>query len=90
MNFRVAIPNDLDEIIGLYRACIGIHGCTWDEGYPNREICIRDIEEGRLFVMEERVIVSAISYECSDAINAMDVWQLKKGPIVKIRVLQEG
>lgn len=74
MRFRYAVQDDLDSILELYRECIGTEGCTWDEEYPDREICQRDITEGRLFVMEDEGIVSAISFECSDDINAMPVW----------------
>lgn len=74
MRFRYAVQDDLDSILELYRECIGTEGCTWDEGYPDRAICQRDITEERLFIMEDEGIVSAISYECSEDINGMPVW----------------
>lgn len=40
-----ALPEDAEEIIGIYDALKGFPGCTWDEEYPTLEFVRNDIEK---------------------------------------------
>ncbi|HET7838378.1 MAG TPA: GNAT family N-acetyltransferase [Rectinemataceae bacterium] len=63
---RLAGAGDAEAIHALYEAAKewGRQGGSsdWDESYPNREILMEDLEQGRIYVHEEGArIVAAIS-----------------------------
>lgn len=44
-----ATPADAAEILALYRACVDLPGCTWNEDYPAMEIIREDLEAQSLY-----------------------------------------
>lgn len=59
MKVILAEEKDLDSIMNIYHSLIGRPGCTWDEGYPNKEIVLKDISRKSMYMMmdgEERII----------------------------------
>lgn len=70
MQIRKAIPEDAEEIMGIYRqaqACLKVQGVNqWQNGYPNPETADADIASGNAFVCiadEETGAVFVLSFE---------------------------
>jgi ribosomal protein S18 acetylase RimI-like enzyme len=65
-----AAQADGDEILGLYRACIGVPGCTWSDEYPVMDNIREDIANRSLYVVRSGSIIAAATggpCELSDA-----------------------
>ena len=41
-HFKMAHPENTEEILSLYQSAMGTEGCTWDETYPSRETIAKD------------------------------------------------
>ena len=41
-HFKMAHPENTEEILSLYQSVMGTEGCTWDETYPSRETIAKD------------------------------------------------
>lgn len=43
-HFKMAHPENTEEILSLYQSAMGTEGCTWDETYPSRETIDKDLQ----------------------------------------------
>ncbi len=66
-----------EEAIALYNSLKGLPGCTWDEGYPNREIIEADIASGALFGAFDVDELIAVGVALPDEeLTQLDCWQI--------------
>lgn len=79
LKFTVALPEDADAIMELYKSMIGKEGCTWSESYPSVEILISDIKKRNQFCMKDNDgnIVAAIAIDEDEAVERLKVWSRK-------------
>jgi len=77
MEFLLAKEEDLDTIIGLYKAAIGSEGCTWSEHYPTKEHTMGDLERKDLFCLKAKngEIVGAISIDDDKEVEKLICFQ---------------
>ena len=52
MNFLKAEPNDVPEIMALYKEVIKTTFTTWDENYPSADLIKSDIDDGNFYVLK--------------------------------------
>lgn len=79
MIFRKANETDLESVLQLYHAVIGMPCCVWDEEYPGWQDLTEDYENGNLYVMEEDGhITGAISIILHNELDNLDFWQEKR------------
>lgn len=52
MNFLKAEPNDVPEIMALYKEVIKTTFTTWDENYPSADLIKSDIDDGNFYVFK--------------------------------------
>ena len=50
-HFKMAHPENTEEILSLYQSAMGTEGCTWDETYPSRETIAKDFANQALFII---------------------------------------
>ena len=64
-HFKMAHPENTEEILSLYQSVMGTEGCTWDETYPSRETIAKDFANQALFIIEDNAhkIAGAISID---------------------------
>lgn len=66
-----------DTAVALYESLKGLPGCTWDEGYPNREIIENDIASGALFGAFDGDDLIAVGVSLPDEeLAQLDCWQI--------------
>ncbi len=77
MIFRNAISDDLPQIADLYRAAIGIPGCTWNENYPGAFELEHDFSSGNLYVLSEgETVVGAVSVVSPNELDDAYIWEI--------------
>ena len=80
MEFKYAVKNDTEEILRLYKSVLYSDGCLWDEEYPNRELCERDIETNSLLCLWDKgKIIAAVSYDSDEELDEFEIWDRKLG-----------
>lgn len=75
----IALREDAENIMELYRTMVGKEGCTWSEDYPSMEILLRDIKKKNEFCMKDNNgnIVAAIAIDEDEAVGNLNVWSGK-------------
>ena len=70
-HFKMAHPENTEEILSLYQSAMGTEGCTWDETYPSRETIAKDFANQALFIIEDNAhkIAGAISIDEDTEVN---------------------
>lgn len=84
--FAPAKEEDLPDILVLYRAAIGMEGCTWSLEYPNAEILQEDFRRGNLFCMKKQddEIVGVVSIDVDEAVAALPCWAKERRPAAEL------
>ena len=77
MDFLLANEEDLEVILGLYKAAIGSMGCTWSEHYPTREHTEGDLKRGDLFCFKTKTgeIVGVIAIDDDKEVEKLVCWK---------------
>ena len=72
----IALPEDAECIMKLYKTMVGKEGCTWSEDYPSMETLISDIKKGNEFCMKDNNgnIVAAIAIDEDAEVEQLEVW----------------
>ena len=79
MIFRKAQKNDVETVLSLYKAVIGMTFCTWNESYPGKEEITEDLSAGTLYVLEDnRELFGAVSIVPENELNDFDCWTIKE------------
>lgn len=76
MKFEIAVEDDINEIMSLYRGMIGTDGCTWSEDYPSPELLKKDIENQNEFCIRNNIgdIIAAIVIDEDDEVAKLPLW----------------
>lgn len=53
-DYGLATQADRDDVMYVYKACIGTPGCTWSADYPSQAQMDNDIKNGCLFCYKRR------------------------------------
>lgn len=85
-HFKMAHPENTEEIMSLYQSAMGTEGCTWDETYPSRETIAKDFANQALFIVEDRAhkIAGAISIDEDTEVNALTCWSKQLEPSAEL------
>ena len=84
--FRPAVAPETDAVAELYRSCVGLPGCTWDDSYPTREMAVQDIAAGNLFVLYDgETLIGTVSLIDHDDLDSLPVWSESGKPAVLVR-----
>lgn len=84
--FRPAVTPETDAVAELYRSCVGLPGCTWDDSYPTREMAVQDIAAGDLFVLYDgEMLIGTVSLIDHDDLDGLPVWSESVKPAVLVR-----
>lgn len=73
-----ALPEDLPNLMALYRSLVGQPYCMWDEEYPDEEETLEDLRAGRVRTLRDMdgTLLAAISIEPGDEdFNALPNWK---------------
>ncbi len=68
MNIRRADINDLDSVMPIFDearktiASLGID--QWQNGYPDRDVIMRDMDEGNSYLVEDDVVYASFAVIC--------------------------
>ncbi len=81
LNFRKATPEDLPEILSLYKAVVenmissGIN--QWSDEYPNKDVLSEDIRKGELIVgaADDNILTAFVMNEFADEDYYRANWQ---------------
>ncbi len=91
MIFRSAIPGDLPQITGLYRAAIGTPGCTWNENYPGAFELEHDFASGNLYVLAEgETVVGAVSVVSPNELDDACAWEIQNAKEIARVVISQN
>lgn len=84
--FASAKEENLPDILALYRAAIGMEGCTWSMEYPNEEILQDDFRRGNLFCMrnQKQEILGVISIDVDEAVAILPCWSEELKPAAEL------
>lgn len=85
-HFKMAHPENTEEILSLYQSAMGTEGCTWDETYPSRETIAKDFANQALFIIEDNAhkIAGAISIDEDTEVNALTCWSKQLEPSAEL------
>lgn len=81
----MATEKDLDRLEQLYKASIGLPGCTWSDEYPTRGDAAADIAAANLWVVRNAAgqVIAALSAE-ADEVKQFDFCKDKTSPSIEI------
>lgn len=76
ITIRRALPEELEAAMKIYRTLIGTEGCTWDEGYPDRETVLAGIKSGGLYFAEldGKIAACAFCGEDDEDLKSLSGW----------------
>lgn len=78
--FRPACAADVPAIVSLYKASLGLPGCTWDEEYPSEETAMLDLAAGCLYAAESGgAVIGAVSVIPENELDDCTFWQIADG-----------
>lgn len=85
-HFKMAHPENAEEILSLYKSAMGTEGCTWDETYPSKETITKDFANQALFIVEDsnHKIAGAISIDEDTEVNALTCWSKQLEPSAEL------
>lgn len=71
-----ATHDDKEAVMALYRAMIGLPGCTWNEHYPTADLLERDLDAGNVFVLRDAAgeILATIAIDQDEDVEALPHW----------------
>ena len=76
MLFRQAGGGDAEAVEALYREVKAGENCCWENGYPDETFVRFDLDEGGLFVLEEKgMLIGAVSLIAHDDLDELPVWR---------------
>jgi GNAT superfamily N-acetyltransferase len=85
--FRKAYSPETDAVTQLYRSCVGLPGCVWDEAYPTRDMAEQDIAEGSLYVLyEKETLIGVVSRIDHDDLDELPLWTQTEHPSILVRI----
>ena len=89
----LAVKEDTEEIMDLYRSQIGQKFCPWNENYPGYHEIDYELSRDALFVYkEDGKIKAAISLEKDDDVEALECWTSELAPggeLARVAVLPD-
>lgn len=88
--FETATPQDLPEVMALYRSLVGTPGCTWDAEYPGEEMVAADIDAQELYLLRQPggAIVAAAFAGTNDELAALPWRAAHPCDLARVGVLQ--
>ena len=67
MNIRKATKKDLENIMLMYKSCVGgmiKHGIDqWDKKYPNAKVIENDIQKNSYYIIEDKNIIGGVNID---------------------------
>ncbi len=89
----MAVKEDKEEILSLYKKQLGREFCPWNEEYPSEKNIDEDLSRNALFVMKnEGIIKAAISIEEDEEVDLLPCWDKKlapEGELARLAVLPQ-
>lgn len=81
-HFVNATIADKDEILHLYKSCIGQPGCAWTDTYPTEENIDYDLSRNSLFVYKTDFgeIAGTISIDYDENVEKLTCWSKELAP----------
>lgn len=91
MIFRRATSGDLPQIANLYRAAMGMPGCTWNENYPSAFELDHDFASGNLYVLSEgETVIGAVSVVFPSELDDVYAWEVQNAKeIARVVISQD-
>ncbi len=79
---RLAMEQDKETVLNLYRAQLGRPFCPWNEYYPTMTEIDFDLGRNALFVREneEGEIIAAVSLDLDEQVEALTCWSEDLAP----------
>lgn len=78
---ELAVEEDREEILALYRKQIGQQFCPWTDEYPGNDTIDFDFSRDALYVMKENGrVIAAISIEEDEEVDRLDCWSSDLAP----------
>lgn len=88
-----ALPEDAEDIVGIYSSLVGSDGCTWDENYPTLDFVKKDIAGDSLYKVVKGGVTAASAYlgdyEESEWIECFPSGLGKMGEVSRVGVKRE-
>ena len=95
MKIRTATILDLERILEIYAYARTFMAQTgnptqWGDGYPKKELLTKDIEQGQLYVMEEKNEIHGVFVFIIGADPTYEVMRMVRGLIIHLMVPSIG
>ena len=78
--FRLAQPEDAEQVLSLYQTAQSSTFCVWDDSYPTMTEIAQDLQTRNLYVMTHgRNIIGAISVVPENELDGFACWSCHSG-----------